>query len=114
VQPFATELGNAVFQKGHANAISCLAFSPKNPLLLASGDMSEGLGSSLTMLLPLIMSPASMQDVSSCSHLVSHMKLNCLAGSSDFTIRLWNASTLRQLAVLQGHQASITSLAFNR
>ena len=36
------------------------------------------------------------------------------SGSDDNTIRLWDLLTMRQQAILQGHSASVLSVAFNR
>ena len=35
------------------------------------------------------------------------------SGSNDNTIRVWNVAEMKQLAVLQGHSAGITSVVFS-
>ena len=35
-------------------------------------------------------------------------------GSADWTMRLWDLKTQKQRAALQGHQGSVTSLAFSK
>ena len=47
------------------------------------------------------------------AYLTVFLRVLLFAGSEDYTVRLWEVATQRELAVLTGHTDGVTSVAFD-